>query len=160
MMRPRHSVPELLPQSHTVSGRAGIGALKARLQSPRAVPLGCIVQGEGRTEALGPQHWGVSGHPGARDHLARLPKAPRRHGPCFRIPSAHIIIHRERHTESHTYAHRLGRKPPAPGTGCRKSSAAQAFFTSAFPKFALRKLLPPWSSPLSLTHSRPHPFPP
>lgn len=29
----------------------------------------------------------------------------------------------------------------ASGTGCRKHSAAQAFFTSVFPKFALRNLL-------------------
>lgn len=32
--------------------------------------------------------------------------------------------------------------PLASGTGCRKHSAAQAFFTSTSPKFALRKLAP------------------
>ena len=72
--------------------------------------------------------------------------------------NTHALTRTQMHTCAcmHTHTH----VPRAAGTGCRKPSAAQAFFTSAFPKFALRKLRPPPGSPLSLTRSRPHPFPP
>ena len=125
------SVAEWLPQSHTVSSRAEMGALRIRLQSPRAVLLDHVALGRQEAEALSPQHWGVS------RPLSSTPTAHRGQSAYFRIPSAHhprTCVQRNTHTEkqSHTYTLRLGHKPPAPGTACRKPSAAQAFFTSAF----------------------------
>lgn len=63
------------------------------------------------------------------------------------LPRAQMHAHMRVHT--HT------RVSLAPGTGCRKPSAAQAFFTSAFPKFALRKLRQPPGSP-SLSRAPDH----
>lgn len=99
------SVAEWLPQSHTVSSKAEMGAPRTRLQSPRVVLLGHIALGRRRTEALSPQHWGVL------RPLSSTPTAHRGQSVCFRIPSAHhprTCVQRNTHTEQQSHTCTLG----------------------------------------------------
>ena len=135
-----------------------MGAPRIRLQSPRAVLLGHIALGRRRTEALSPQHWGVL------RPLSSTPTAHRGQSSCFRIPPcppptylcAETHTHRATVTHMHTRTWTLA---PSPWDRLQETLSCPSLFHFSF----FLNLL--WGSCwrlgvlLSLTRSRPHPFP-
>lgn len=118
-----------------------MGTLRIWIQSPRVVLLGhTLWEGRQGTEALSlQQHWGVS-----RPLSSTLqPTEGRALISGSPPPTTHIPVCRETHTEkSHTHAHsHLDTSPQPLGPAlCRKPSAAQAFFTSAFSQICFEEV--------------------